>query len=171
MFLFNYSSFSQERGNRIQSGLTAGLGIPKIPPSRYRTPVSILGGGFIYFPAVGKFGIQVNGYGLTTFNLGTAHGSGGKLSFDLIWGSGDITYKLIDNIIRQTMLLIGSGYYYLRQQINEDETINKTLGLCLGLTNRHQHKKWSSIFEIRWHLLFQPDPDPQVLTMTFGIIF
>ena len=159
---------SQSR--RFHAIVTAGFGLPKIPYSHFRTPVSILGGGALNCRMFGRLYVQANAAALYTFNLGTATGNEGDLKFNLQWTSADLLYHVRGVIRTNNLILAGVGRYRLSQRFeNEEDDINTT-GLCLGLVNWRHWARWSMVTEVRWHLLFEPGSNPQVLTVTLGIL-
>ena len=155
---------------RVRASFSAGLGLPKIPISHFRNPVSVLGGGSLNFRLSRKMALQFGGYGLYTFDLGTRSSHEGKLRFDLAWVSLDVLYHLSGVIRSESFVLAGLGDYHLSQQFYEDETVLNTMGLNVGLAYWKHWRRWSSVFEVRWHLLFRPSDNPQVLTLTFGML-
>jgi len=155
---------------RAHAGLSVGFGLPKIPISPFRSPISVLGGGSLNFRLSRKIALQCDGFGLYTFDLGTGSSQGGKLRFNLTWISLDVLYHLRGLIRSESFVLAGLGGYHLSQQFDEDETILDTMGFNLGLVHWTHWRRWSGVFEVRWHLLFQPSDSPQVLTVTFGLL-
>ena len=154
----------------FHASLSVGFGLPKVPFSHFRTPFSVLGGGAVNLRIIGRWHIQANGYGLHTFNLGTASGGDGELKFDVVWGSLDIFRQLRGVYRHSNFLLAGAGRYHLIQRFNDSRDDVNTMGICLGLVDWRHFKRWSMVTEIRWHLLFEPDPKPQILTVTLGIL-
>ena len=155
---------------RVHGGLSVGMGLPKIPLSRFRSPVSVTGGVSLSFRLMRRIGIQTGGYGLYTFNLGTRDGQDGELRFNLAWFSVDVLGHLGGVVKSESFVLVGLGGYHLSRQIEADETIQDTMGLNLGLAHWQHWLRWSSVLEVRWHLLFRPGDNPQVLTLTFGVL-
>ena len=155
---------------RVHAGPQIGFGLPKIPFSEFRAPISVLGGGFVYCHLFHRFGIEASGYGLYTFNLGSPSGRTSELKFNLTWGSVDILYNVRRRLNNRSFIFAGLGQYYLDQQMNEDIENLTTTGLCLGIANWRYGKKIRLVNEIRWHLLFHPDPKPQILTVTLGLL-
>ena len=162
------SGFAQTSGTGI--GMTAGFGLPKIPISRFRSPISIVGTGFLNYRPVQKVFLQVTGGALYTFSLGTMDSREGELKFNLIWGSLDAAYHLRGAIRNESFFLMGVGRYHLSQKFDEKETALNTIGINLGLVNWMHRGRFSAVIDIRWHLLFKPSPNPQVATLTLGII-
>lgn len=152
-------------------GVSIGFGLPKIPISRFRTPISVLGGGFLNYRLGTNMALQLNGYGLYTFSLGTVNAQSGELRFNLLWASMDLQRRLRGVIDEGSFLMAGVGGYRLSQQYDNDEDILNTMGLSIGLSQWKRLRRVTSIFEIRWHLLFHPSPKPQVVTVNFGIMF
>ena len=54
----------------FHAGISAGFGLPKIPFSHFRTPVSVEGGAAMNVRLLNKWLIQLDGYVLHTFSLG-----------------------------------------------------------------------------------------------------
>lgn len=159
------------RNRSFHSGVSLGLGLPKIPLSYYRSPISIMGGGMINIRIIRKVALQCNGYGLKTFSLGTVSNQKDRLRFDMVWGSLDILAHLRGVIQNEQFLLVGIGTYSLFQRFNKTDESVTTLGTCLGVSNIHYGVKMKTFFELRWHLLYNLDPKPQVLTVTYGLLF
>ena len=156
---------------RVHVGLSAGIGLPKVPFSQFRAPVSVLGGGAINVRLLRRWVLQLDGYGLTTFSLGRVDEREGELRFNLAWASFDILTHLRGVVNGESFLMAGLGRYHLSQQFNADETVTNTMGINLGLVDWKYRRGWNSSLEIRWHLLFHPSSNPQVLTVTFGVMF
>ena len=163
-----YSQIPQSQ--RFHTGLSIGFGLPKMPFSHFRMPVSILGGGALNYRLSNKWCVQADGYGLYTFSLGTVTGREGKLRFNLAWVSLDLLRHFRGALQNENFILVGFGYYYLSQQFDDDEDILNTTGFSLGMVDWRHWKRWSMFTEIRWHLLFHPSPKPQVFTVTLGIL-
>ena len=173
LFLFLFSTFASKKiycASHIRAGFSVGLGLPKIPLSYFRTPFSILGGGHLNYRVNRKLALMGGGYGLYTFNMGTASGQKSELRFNLLWGSLTFAYQINDNIDKESFLLLGFGEYHLSQQFSREETVLDTPGFNLGLSMWKHRRRLSTVFEVKWHLLFRPSNNPQILTLTFGII-
>jgi hypothetical protein len=155
----------------VSLGVSAGIGFPKIPYSQFNTPVSVLGNGMVHFSFLGKWGIQADGNALTTFSLGKVNQAQGDLQFDVYWGSLALTYKMTGFMRNRSALIAGVGKYYLTQQISRGTEKIQTAGMNLGLSNWMIGPKWRGYFEVRWHLLFKPSENPQILTLTYGWLF
>lgn len=155
----------------VSFGISAGIGLPKIPVSQFRTPISVLGGCMGHVSVLPKWGIQIDGNALTTFSLGTVNQAGGDLKFEILWGSLALTYQLKGLIRSRSNLILGIGKYYLTQQFDQAEESIQPSGMNLGFSNWMAGRKWRGILEVRWHMLFRPGEDPQVLTITYGWLF
>ena len=151
-------------------GISAGLGLPKIPFAQFRAPVSILGGGSVNIRFVRKMALQINGYGLYTFSLGTINNRDDKLRFDLVWVSADLFRHIGGFIANESYVALGLGHYSLFRQYEDDIDNLNTTGLNIGWISWSSHNKWNSTLEIRWHLLFKPSDKPQIVTITFGLL-
>lgn len=176
IFVF-FGFIKMERGNceipfpqRVHAGIAAGFGLPSNFYSRFRSPISVLGGGLLNYRVANAYVLQVDGYGLYTFNLGTIDGRGGELRFNLLWTSLDLLRSMKRAAKGESFVAGGVGAYHLSQQFDANETIVNTAGFQLGLVDWRQHARWRSVVEIRWHLLFRPTSNPQVLTVTFGVL-
>lgn len=152
-------------------GLSAGIGLPKIPVSHYRTPISVLGSAMGHVSLIGRFGVQIDGNALTTFSLGSVNQAEGDLQFDLYWGSFALTYRVRGFMDNRSAILAGIGPYDLTQEFDQDREALRTTGVNLGFSNWTVGSAWRGIFEVRWHLLFEPSENPQMLTLTFGWLF
>ncbi|MBN2340883.1 MAG: hypothetical protein JXR45_05305 [Deltaproteobacteria bacterium] len=155
--------------SRIHAGFAGGIGLPKIPISHFRNPISFLAGGMVNVPVTSKIGFQVDGYALTTVSLGTVNKSDGKLSFNLVWGSANLAYQIRGYMGSHSAVLAGLGLYHLKQQFDNRKDTLDTLGLNIGLSQWMKMRKIGGFFEVRWHLLFKPSDSPQVLTLTYGL--
>lgn len=169
--LFDSQAMAQDLSAKtIWFGFSAGLGLPKIPISQFRAPVSVLGGGSATVRFIRKMALQINGYGLYTFNLGTVTNRNDKLRFDLAWVSTDLLRYIGGIISNESFVALGLGQYSLYRQYENDQDILKTMGLNIGWINWSYHNRWNSTLEVRWHLLFHPSDKPQILTITFGLL-
>jgi len=155
---------------RFHVNLSGGFGLPKIPFSHFRTPISVLGGTGLNFRLFDNWLVQANGYALYTFNMGTAHGEGGELKFNVAWATFDILRRLRGVYRHSNFILAGVGQYHLMQQFESQEDNLNTTGICLGLVDWRHWTRFSMVTEIRWHLLFDPSPQPQILSITLGIL-
>ena len=167
----NVDGYSQvSRMRRFHTGISVGFGLPKMPYSHFRMPVSVEGGAALNFRFANKWLIQVDGYGLHTFNLGSASDLEGELRFDLAWVSFELMRSMRGFLRDENFIVAGIGRYHLSQQFDNDKDNLNTMGISLGVADWRHWQRWSMVSEIRWHLLFDPDPKPQVLTVTFGIL-
>jgi len=149
---------------------SGGLGLPKIPFAQFRAPVSVVGGASVNLRFVRKMALQINGFGLRTFNFGTINNRDDRLRFDLAWASVDLLRHISGVISSESFIVFGLGRYHLSQQYEDDQDILSTTGLNIGWINWVYHNRWNSVLEIRWHLLFNPSTHPQVATITFGLL-
>lgn len=175
MLIFCFLLHTQGRAQASQSRrfhaiVTAGFGLPRIPYSHFRTPVSVLGGGALNCRLFGRLYVQGNANALYTFNMGTATGQDSDLKFNLEWASVDLLYHVRGVIKNNNHILAGVGRYHLTQLLETEEDDLMTTGLCLGLVNWRHWMRWSMVTEVRWHLLFEPSSNPQILTVTLGIL-
>jgi len=152
-------------------GLNIGIGLPKIPISHYRTPISVCGGVVTYFGITNKLALNINGNALYTFNLGSVLKGKSNLKFNLIWGNVCLDYKLKASLHSGSYVSSGIGYYNLYQEFDDDKDKVNTAGFTIGVITNKIGRKTISQFEVRWHLLFKPQPKPQVLTVKFGFLF
>lgn len=168
---FMIISVSMVSGKSLpNAGLAAGIGLPKIPLTHFRMPVSLTGKGFLDWQWHSRFGSHMDIGALTTFSLGTTDGRNGKLRFDLIWTTLNLTYRLRGDFRNTSHLVMGGGMYFLSQKFDDDTDSRKTPGLDIGLTNLRQGRGIAMYWGLRWHLLFNPDPKPQVAILTFGLL-
>jgi hypothetical protein len=155
---------------RFHVSLSGGFGLPKIPFSHFRTPISVLGGTALNMRLFDNWLVQVDGYALYTFNMGTASGEGGELKFNVAWATFDLLRHLRGVYRHSNFILAGVGRYHLMQQFESQKDDLNTTGICLGLVDWRHWKRFSMVTEIRWHLLFDPSPQPQILSITLGIL-
>ena len=152
-------------------GVSGGIGLPKIPISQYRSPISVLGGGMGHLSIYKKLGVQIDANALTTFSLGSVNNAPGDLRFDVLWGDLALTYRLRGMLHSQSNLIVGTGHYTVIQEFNQGREEIQTQGVNLGISNWMAGRRLRSYFEVRWHLMFTSGEDPQVLTLTYGILF
>lgn len=155
---------------RFHVTLSGGFGLPKINYSDFRTPVSILGGAGLNLRVLQNWSIQADGYALKTYSLGTGSGRDLDIKFNLMWGSFAILRHLRGVYQHENFILAGIGRYHLNQVFTERKDELNTMGASLGMVDWRHWQRWSMVTEIRWHILFEPDPKPQVLTITIGIL-
>lgn len=166
------TTYSQTRQFRwLHASLSAGFGLPKIPFSHFRTPVSVEGGAAMNFRLLNKWLVQLDGYVLHTFSLGTASREEGELQFDVNWVSLNIMRSMRRGFRNENFISAGFGKYFLTQQFDNDKEKIETYGISLGIANWTHWTRWSMVSEIRWHLMFDSTPKPQVLTITLGMLF
>jgi hypothetical protein len=171
ILIFSANSYSQNiQSKTFRFGISAGLGLPKIPIAQFRAPVSVLGGGMVNLRFMQKMALQINGYGLHTFSLGTINNRNDKLRFDVAWISADLQRHIGGIITNETFISLGLGQYMLSRQYENDVDDLNTIGLNVGWISWSYHGRWSSSLELRWHLLFNPSDKPQIVTITFGLL-
>ncbi len=155
---------------RFHATLSGGFGLPKINYSDFRTPVSLLGGAGINLRVLNKWSLQADAYALTTYSLGTGSGRDLDIKFNLMWGSFAILRHLRGVYEHENFVLVSVGRYHISQTIAEREDDLNSMGISLGMVDWRHWERWSMVTEIRWHMLFEPTPKPQVLTITVGIL-
>ncbi|MBN2030077.1 hypothetical protein JW824_07500 [bacterium] len=171
VFIFRGDGISQTISMKtIRFGISAGLGLPKIPIAQFRAPISVLGGGSVNIRFVRKMALQINGYGLHTFGLGTINNRNDQLRFDVVWVSADLLCHMGGIVSNESFVALGLGQYHLSRQYEDDRDNLNTIGLNIGWISWSYHTRWNSVLEIRWHLLFNPSDKPQVVTITFGLL-
>lgn len=159
------------RERTLSASLTFGMGLPKIPFSEFRTPISVLGGASIHVRLVERLMAQLSGYGLYSFSLGTVNIEGtGDLKFNLLYTDADMLYRILSRGMSESFVAGGIGIYNLNQQFNLDVDKLTTLGMNIGIVQWSTTRRMKYTFEVKWHLLFKPSPTPQVLTLTFGFL-
>ncbi len=167
----NENGLSQTQSMKtIRFGISAGLGLPKIPIAQFRAPISVLGGGSVNIRFVRKMAFQINGYGLHTFSLGTINNRDDQLRFNVVWASADLFRHIGGIISNESFVALGLGQYHLSRQYEDDVDKLNTIGLNIGWISWSYHTRWNSILEVRWHLLFNPSDKPQIVTITFGFL-
>ncbi|MBN2103727.1 hypothetical protein JW835_06780 [bacterium] len=154
----------------IQANLSLGLAYPQIPLSQFRPPIGITGTIGLGWRFHDKWAFCGNGNALKTFSLGTITGKNATLKFDAFWFAGNVQYTLTNDFHKKNILSLGMGGYKLNRQLDDDIDNVKTPGIGLGFINHTHHEKFRGIFEIKWHLLFKPEDNPQILTVTYGIL-
>ncbi|RKY82081.1 hypothetical protein DRQ07_02290 [candidate division KSB1 bacterium] len=159
--------------SQIRPSVFLGIGLPKIPvTSVSRTsPFSVTGGLLASVPVFRRIIIQVHGNGLYSFDLGSAISQSKKFKFNLLWTGIDLGYSLRYSPMNRSSVILGISEYSLSQTWEDMSDNLNTAGICLGLSNIKSGLHANTIFEIKWHLLFHPEPMPQVLTITFGYVF
>ncbi|MCD6115500.1 hypothetical protein J7K93_00655 [bacterium] len=158
----------------INPSVHVGIGLPKIPVNRIsrRTPFSFTAGAELTIPILRRNIIQVHSDGLYTIDLGSAiSGTNKDFKFNLLWAGIDFGYSVRNNPINRSSVMAGISRYYLSQVWEDSRDNLSTFGMCLGLSYLNKGIKHNTVFEIRWHLLFNPNPMPQVLTVVFGYAF
>jgi len=151
-------------------GLSAGMGLPQIPISEFRSAISVTGGGLANLRISSNWMIQADLYGLYSFGLGTMTGTKKKLKFNLLWGSMNLMYAIRKTITGESFVSMGFGQYNLDQCFGTEELSLKTAGMNIGIINHRHWRRVSGVFEIKWHLLFRPSSNPQCLVMTLGFM-
>lgn len=165
-FGFSQSTWSKD----WNGGIYAGIGLPKMPLSLFRNPVSISGGGFVNYRIRPSILLQLDGAGLYTFNMGTVDNSDGTLRYNLVWTSFAVMKRIHGPGRNETFISVGVGGYKLHQQFNEKKDNISSGGVNIGLVNWSFLRRIGLVTEFRWHLLFETDPNPQVLVIHFGLL-
>jgi len=172
-FLFLIAGVCHSQGSwdkTWRGGITAGVGLPKMPLSTFRNPISIMGGGFVNYRMAHSFLLQVEGYGLYTFNFGTVDNSDGTLRYNMVWTSLTAMKGVQGPGRHETFIAVGVGGYHLNQQFNAKKDDINTAGINIGLINWWPMRRIPFVADFRWHLLFKPDPNPQVFMIHFGFL-
>jgi hypothetical protein len=157
--------------NDFRIGISAGIGFPKISYSSYRFPISVLAG-FHAQQALGRqWMLRGEASGLTTIHFGTWSGKDSPLKFNLLWTSINGCYHLSGTIGSSSWFTAGIGAYKLDQLFGVKAAKLRTSGLNIGVLTQQSGMMNRMIFDIRWHLLFHPSPNPQVFTFTIGYLF
>lgn len=154
----------------VYTHLSAGLAYPQIPLSQFRPPIGATGSLGLHYRVHDPWWIHASANGLKTFSLGTITNEKAELKFDALWLSLDAYHTLSRDFHRIHLISAGMGWYKLNRQLDRDVDNVKTAGINLAFVRQSFRGKLGSVFEIRWHLLFQPDDNPQILTVTFGIL-
>ena len=154
----------------VQSSFAVGIGYPKISLSQFRPPISVVGNAGLHWSPMNKWALETTLYGLKTYSLGTVTGQKATLKFDVWWIGIDAQYQLRGGFDNSNYFCAGLGSYHLNRTLAYEVDRLTTPGLCLGFITHFSHMKRKSALEVRWHLLFKPDDQPQILTLTFGIL-
>ncbi len=163
-----YSQLQEAR--RFHAGLHLGLGLPKIPVSQWRSPISVTGGINSSIRFSHRWAAQISGDGLYTINLGSIDSREGELRFDLFWVSCDLLILMRGGTKNEAFFTVGGGAFSLSQRFDREYTRTNTGGISLGLVNWTHHNRFSSVLEVKWILLFKPNPNPQIASITFGVM-
>ncbi len=158
------------RTGAVSVGLYAGFGLPKVSYSVYRPPISVTAGMALQSRVRGRIALRLTGNGLYTFGLGTITDDNYKIRFNTAWADAGLLYRLTGRIFTENYLTFAMGRYTLDQRLEGETNKVTTLGINLGILQLRHHGKWRSTLDVRWHLLFRPSPNPQMLTITFGWI-
>ena len=170
-FAFVMSGMTTELSDRkMRVSVGGGLGLPKIPFSQYRTPISFLLNGSLPVKVVPAFWLQATGGALTTVHLGSFNSSDKDMRFNLTWAGLEGMYRIRYSFQGEAFITAGLGEYHLSQLFDEKEDVLNTLGFSLALVNWNLGSKHKSVFSLRWHILFEPDDNPQVATVTMGFL-
>lgn len=162
-------SLASVQDRALSGGVQFGFGLPKAP-YRFRMPISVTGGVMLNYQLNDKIQFQSTANTLTSFDLGTIDGKDGDLKFDLNWVNLSGLYKVRGKFSVGSYLLLGAGYYQLNQKFDNSHDKLNTYGFVLGISNNQLSRKVKTVFDLKWHLLFEPSPQPQLLTVTFGIL-
>ena len=100
----------------VAAGIAIGIGLPRIPFTEFRTPISVLGGASFSFRLVERLAVQLSGNALTSFGIGNANvPQNDKLRFNLLYGDFDLMYRFAWSSIGESFAAAGLGLYYLDQ--------------------------------------------------------
>ncbi|HEX9933939.1 MAG TPA: hypothetical protein VGB38_01980, partial [bacterium] len=66
---------------------------------------------------------------------------------------------------------VGAGHYSVDQRIDQLADQYRTAGFTLGLESLTQRSAFSTFAGLNWHILFKPSSNPQLMTLTFGLLF
>lgn len=162
------AAFNTERPVYFTIG--AGIGYPQIRLSQFRTPIAVTATTGAQWRLTNKWALSGSVNALRTFSLGTITGEKATLKFNTIWGSLNLEYRISGNYRSASFLSVGSGYYHLDRQIDREIDRLKTPGFSLGLVTHTALINRATSLRMTWHLLFRPDDQPQILTLTLGIL-
>jgi hypothetical protein len=151
-------------------GISGGIGFPKVSYANYRLPVSVLAGIHGQQPMGEKWMLRVETFGLTTINFGTWNGRNLPLKFNLFWASLNGCLRMSGYLGSAAWLTAGIGGYSLDQRFGEKTARVQTPGFNVGVSTQQSGMANRMLVDIRWHLLFRPSPNPQVFTITLGIL-
>jgi len=154
----------------VHANISIGLAYPQIPLSQFRPPIGITGTIGMQWFLQDRWALYISGNGLNTYSLGTVTGTKATLKYDVLWIAGNIQYRITSDFNKQNMLSTGLGLYKLHRQLDLDIDRVNTPGISLGFISNTFHRRFGGMFEIRWHLLFKPKDNPQILTVTYGIL-
>ena len=170
-FAFVMSGMTAELSNRkLHMSVGGGIGLPKIPFSQYRTPISFLLNASLPVKVMPSFWLQGTGGVLSTISLGSINSSDRDMRFNLAWAGFEGMYRIRYSFEGDAFITAGLGEYHLSQLFDEKEDILNTLGFSLALVNWNYGLKYKTVFSLRWHILFEPDDNPQVATVTMGFL-
>ncbi|MBN1780032.1 hypothetical protein JW948_02830 [bacterium] len=154
----------------LDMNISAGIGYPQIPLSQFRPPIGVTGNVGVQWRIAGRWAVHTSVNAMKTFSLGTVTGNKATLRYNLQWAGGHILYAVGNEYIKTNYVAVGAGYYALDRQLDRNIDNVDTPGINLGFISHTGGLKARTQFELRWHLLFEPGDNPQVLTMTFGIL-
>jgi len=160
---------SQESKPSIFSaGLYAGIGLPKVSYSVYRPPFSLTAGLHVFLKTSGRTAVRACVNYLYTIDLGTITDDEYDLAFTAAWVSAEAMYMLRGRMFDQSFVSLGVAKYSLMRDLQGTKSETAPAGVNLGLFQINHRGKWNSTVDVRWHLLFNPDSNSQMLTITFG---
>ncbi|HHS12342.1 MAG TPA: porin family protein [bacterium] len=159
------------RTRRFHAGLSAGFGLPRIPWGTFHTPLSVTTDAFVSMRIGDGWALGVDAGGLHTFNINAVTANKDKLRFNLIWVSSNALFRINRSLLVESFILAGAGVYRLDQALNEEGDTLNTPGINLGIVGWRYYRRWGTVLEIRWHFLFRPSSNPQVLTVSAGFLF
>jgi hypothetical protein len=108
---------------------------------------------------------------LTSFNTGTVNGRSGTMKYDLqyaVFAAGREIKSFRDD---SALLFLGAGWYRVNKQIDQSVEDRETRGVNIGIEFLHNRPAFDTFYALNWHLLLEPGSNPQLLTLTFGLLF
>jgi hypothetical protein len=153
-------------------GLAAsgGFGLPQIPTSRYRGALSILGNGSVRIRLHPRWMLKTEASALTSFSLGTTHDGQGRFQYDTQSATVSPMWAWKRSDRTPSYFYGGWGRYHFIQQIDAQRVDISTSGIRLGAEFHRTHRWCTTFTDLSWHMLFEPSENPQILTVSFGII-
>ena len=151
-------------------GFNVGMGLPRVPLAVYRPPVALTGGVFAMARINRRVGFQFTANSLHAFSMGNAGKENEDLKFNTHWMGADLMVQWRGFFRNESFFLLGYGRYDHEELLEGEERSVKTGGLSLAMVQWNDHGGWALRYELRWHLLFEPDSRPQILTLTLGFM-
>jgi len=81
-----------------------------------------------------------------------------------------VDYRLGGDFGKLNYFSVGSGLTALTEDSISKRTRVDTPGLNIGYINRSPHSKFGSFSIFGGNILFKPGDNPQILTLTFGMM-